>query len=490
MAWTRRNLLLAGLAFGCTGGPVSRSEIAGGIASDLDVVVIGAGAAGLAATQTLSRLGKSVVLVEATDRVGGRAHTDTQTFGVPYDRGAHWLHYGDANPFKAYGEGLRDFRIYQSPDQIMVFDEGRRLCSGACDAFDDALTAAEEAIWDGRVLDQPASNVVDTTGFWGRTVAFSVGPWEMAKYLRNFSTRDWSCTTEGADNICAQGYGALLAHSAQGVPARLSTPVSEVRMTATGVEVVTPRGTLPARACIVTASNGVLASGGIAFTPRLPDAKYEAFERIPMGLYNRVALKFSTDIFQTGQEDWFAVERLGSDEGPDDFGITTNVSGTGLVYCDAGAGLARDLEAAGPRASVEHALARLRDMLGRQVVDQSYEGIADASAWGREPFTLGSYASADPGAFALRQVLREPVEDRIFFAGEACHVDQWATVAGAHLSGCQTAQNVALTLDGMQPLGLGSCEISEEDAEENPAAAEQDLRQDPGDCPVVQGMAA
>ena len=107
-------------------------------------------------------------------------------------------------------------------------------------------------------------------------------------------------------------------------------------------------------------------------------------------------------------------------------------------------------------------------MLGTKTVDRSYEGVADASAWGRNPWTRGSYASAEPGLHHLREELRVPVEDRIFFAGEACHLDQWATVGGAHLSGCETAANVARVLDGQRPLRSGSCAFILGEAEPGP----------------------
>ena len=60
--------------------------------SNPDVVVIGAGAAGLSATAHLISKGKSVLCIEAMNRIGGRCYTDMTTFGVPADLGAHWLH--------------------------------------------------------------------------------------------------------------------------------------------------------------------------------------------------------------------------------------------------------------------------------------------------------------------------------------------------------------------------------------------------------------
>src|SRR5205823_14959260 len=74
--------------------------------SDLDVAVIGAGAAGLAAATTLVARGFAVQVVEARDRIGGRAHTDRSQYGVPIDLGCAWLHSADINPFRAIGAEL------------------------------------------------------------------------------------------------------------------------------------------------------------------------------------------------------------------------------------------------------------------------------------------------------------------------------------------------------------------------------------------------
>ena len=329
MRFTRREVLIAGLAFGCTPARSYAPGFSNEVPSNPDVIVVGAGAAGLGATRTLTHKGKTVVLLEATVRTGGRAFTDYDTFGVPYDVGAHWLHYGKANPFKRYGEHVGDgFHIYQAPNKSIVYKGEEQLCAGNCEAYNAAYEEAVGEIWEARSLDEAASKVVDTQGEWGKTVAFTIGPWETAKHLKDISTRDWSCTIDSdeeicdegcEDYLCAQGYGALLAHSARGVPVQLQTTVSEIRQTKYGVEVVTNRGTLTARACIVTVSNGVLANGNIAFSPRLPDAKYAAFENVSMGLYNHIGLKFRTNIFGS-HSDWFALSQLKAMLGPDTVG--------------------------------------------------------------------------------------------------------------------------------------------------------------------------
>ena len=121
-------------------------------------------------------------------------------------------------------------------------------------------------------------------------------------------------------------------------------------------------------------------------------------------------------------------------------GTLTNASGTGLAYCDVGGSFARDLEQAGEDAAVDFALEKLRGMIGRDVDWYFVKGAA--TGWRGDARFRGSYASAEPGAYSLRRVLRQSAGNRVYFAGEACHESLWATVSGADRSGVETAQRL------------------------------------------------
>jgi len=434
--FSRRSLLGGAAAAGLLVPGALRADLP----SAPDVVVVGAGAAGLAATRTLMERGLSVALVEAADRIGGRAHTDHEIFGVPFDVGAHWLHNDTANPFNAYGRD-QGFDIYQANDETRVF-VGERMADDSevsalwrtWDAYYDAIGEAGDA-----GLDISAARATrDIRSDWSETVAFGIGPWSMGKELSEFSTVDWWNTPDGDDWFCRQGFGTLVAHAGAGVPVSLSTPVQRIDWSGPGVTVETSRGSLQAKAVIVTVSTGVLAAGDIAFAPALPAAKQDAIAAIPMGLYNHVALRFSRDVFGLG-EDGYLMYQVGEDGRA--FGALTNAGGTGIAYCDVGGAFAHELEAQGEAAAIDFVMERLRSMLGSDVDEALIKG--SVTAWGQNPLTRGSYASADPGAYRQRPVLREEVGDRIFFAGEACHPTLWATVAGAHISGMVTAEVVA-----------------------------------------------
>ena len=415
-----------------------------GFESNPDVVIVGGGAAGIAAAQTLRKKSIKKLLLEASDRMGGRVHTDLATFGVPYDAGAHWLHNGKLNPYHRIAKEV-GFELYPAPDNFRIFkSEGEVLGSEQEEfwkAYRDVMRGLDRA--GARLVDIPASEAVkDIRGEWSETAKFVFGAWGMGKEMENISTLDlWSYSDNDTDYFCSRGFGTLVAESAKGLNPSLNTTVNRIDWSGPNVRIDTDKGTLHARAVILTVSTGVLASNSIEFVPSLPIQKRESFEAISMGLYDHIVLQFSEDVFGMGN-DGYMVHQIGEDG--KGFGTLTNASGTGLAYCDVVGDWARQLERESIDFRVDYALNELKKKLGNRIVEKFLKGTA--TAWGTNSLTLGSYASAKPGAYAMRPVLREPIADRIYFAGEACHPSMWATVGGAHLSGEEEARTVSLAL--------------------------------------------
>lgn len=434
-----RRSFLAGLGGALVAPRLARAQFP----SNPDVVVIGAGAAGLAATGVLMERGLEVLLIEASGRIGGRAYTETTTFGVPYDHGAHWLHVAASNPFVAYGR-KHGFDVYPAPEIYRVFDGDRELGTEEHDTLWNAwgeLYGAIGAQGERGNDISAAEAAAGIEGPWTATAAFGIGPWSMGKDLEDFSVVDWWSGADGADWFCREGFGTLIAHWAGDIPVSLNTSATHIDWSADGVIVETDQGSIRARAVIVTVSTGVLASGAIVFSPVLPARKIESFERISMGLYNHITLQFSEDVFGMGP-DGYLLYRMSHDRRG--IGVLTNAGGHGLAYCDVGGSWARDLEQESAEARIDYAMGELRGMLGSSIDSRFVKGAV--TSWGQNPLTLGSYASAEPGAHALRSALRQPIGERIFFAGEACHRSLWATAAGARLSGEEVARDVARSL--------------------------------------------
>ena len=428
----RRQFVLSGLGLAASTQFPATSN-----ASTLDVIVIGAGASGLAATSALIKKGKSVLCIESNNRIGGRVHTDHTIFGVPYDMGAHWITHGHRNPFSKYGlnEG---FTLYEDPEEEAVYDGNTKINNP--NTLWKLYDKTQNAIWYKGKGDKggdisPLEITPENSSPWYDTVHLIIGAYSMAKDYSHFSCKDWA--NYGYDNtswFCKEGFGALVAHRWQNIPVQLNTHAKEIKWDGQEVKVKTNNGTLSAKKCIVTVSTGVLAAEKIKFSPPLPVEKYEAFNGITMGIYNHIALQFKKNFFELGDDGYLyhKVKSQNASSPRATCGIV-NIGGSNLSLFDPGGEFARELEKEGEQASINFALEELRTIFGSKVDKQLIK--AHATMWGRNPLTVGSYASAEPGKFHLRKTLREPVGEKIFFSGEATVPHQWATVNGAHISG-------------------------------------------------------
>ena len=412
------------------------------------MVVIGAGAAGIATARDLRRAGLTVTLIDALDRVGGRVVTDTSIFGQPYDVGAHWLHTQDNNPFVTYGRA-NDFDVYLAPSAEVMYVGDRRASAEDSAAYDAAYDKAMQAILSAGANghDVSPADVVPDLGEWEPTVNFLIGGYEMAKDFDSFSVADWYTGAGGSDAYCREGFGTLFAHSARDVAADLGVTARTIRYAGQGVDVETDSGTISARAAICTVSMGVLKAGHIRFDPPLPDAKQAAIEQLTMGHYNHVALQFRDNFFGVGEDGYFNYKIEKSVDGdPQGFAALVDASGTGITYCDLGGDFARQMALAGKPAALDFVINELKGIFGSKV--ETALIAHDVTDWSTDPLFEGGYASAEPGGADSRDAMRASVADRLWFAGEAMAHGYWATVAGAHMSGQQTAREVKAVLAG------------------------------------------
>lgn len=408
-----------------------------------DVVVIGAGAAGLAATDMLIKSGKKVICLEASNIVGGRAITDNQIFGEPYDLGALWIENGDTNNFKIYGENEKKFNVYKERYEEMysVYSGKKRISNE--DAIWKIYDSATAAIAKTRKDIAPIDVVPYQDDRWFDTVHTIIGPWEMGKDFSNYSCKDYNFDYELPESgvwHCKEGYGSLVTEMYKNVPVKLNTKVNAIDWSGSGVKVTTDKGLISAKKCIITVSNGVLSSGQIKFTPNLSTEKQESFSKISMGHYNRIAFKFKR-LFKKKAKDNYLYYRIDSQNAssPEGFCVTINPSDTKLCMCDPGGEFGKNLAIEGEAASIDFALNELKKIFGNKISkDLKQSHVAN---WSTNPLFLGAWASAEPGAFKYREILRQSVGDRIFFAGEATAKD-WGTVNGAQVSGHDQAKEV------------------------------------------------
>jgi monoamine oxidase len=401
-----------------------------------DVLVIGAGGAGLTAARELMRSGISVLVVEARDRIGGRAHTDT-SLGIPWDRGCSWLHSPNVNPWTAYARS-NDFELV--PDQFIrqVYDGARRMSGADTAAYRAVEERMQREMSDAarRGLDIPASASFTQATLkdpWYPLAETGLTGWEGIEPA-NFSVLDSGQYVEDGDDLMIpRGYGALLEHYAKGVDVRTGTPVSRIRWNARGVQAETRAGEIGARIAIVALPSAVIADGAVIFAPQLPVAVLQAHHDLPLGLLDKVALKFKRNVFPSERTEFLQLRRN------DGRGMNYLTRHWDSHVCVGffGGRFAHDMEAAGEAAAIDHALGELTTMLGGEVRKQFDRGMA--TAWASDRYARGAYSHCLPGRYGARAVLTRPVGDRLVFAGEHTEQSAYGTLHGAHLSGIRAA---------------------------------------------------
>ena len=440
-----RRTFIAGTA-AMTAGPAlgQRQKNLAPPSSGVDAVIVGAGAAGIAAARRLVAAGRRIAVVEAAAEVGGRCITDTRTFRAPYDRGAHWIHLPDSNPVAklATQTGLD---IYPAPPGQRV-RIGRRFARES--EMEDYLamlvranTAISEAARKGDVA--CAQALPKDLGEWRPSIEFFLGPFGCGKELAEISTVDFARSAErDVDAFCRQGFGALLAKLAAGLPVQLSNPATGIELGGRGVEVVTARSRISATAAIVTVSTNVLTARRIKFNPDLPRRHLDAAAKLKLGSYDHIALELPGNPLGL-RNDELVFEKA---SGPRTAALFANSSGSSLCTVDVAGSLGRDLSAKGEREMLAFALDWLGNLFGADV-----KGTVQrwhATRWNEEPNVLGAFSSAAPGGQPSRKVLMEPLYNRIFLAGEAAHETLWGTVGGAWESGERAADAVLRLLTG------------------------------------------
>lgn len=412
----------------------------------IDVAIVGAGASGIAAARALEVKGYRVQLIEAMDRIGGRAHTDHTTFGMPWDRGAHWLHSADVNPLTKIADALG----FAYVKRTRSFDG--RIHLGTRWAVD--LERQEFTRWFNksyetvqalgkRGLDVPASRSLDPNSRWLR-LGWDIHEVISAMSPDKISTLDLFRYRDTEQNWpIKQGYGALIEKFATGLPVTLNMPVKHIEVRPNDVRLGTRDGIIEAKACILTASTNVLASGRIRFTPKLPEALTRAFEHVPTGLANKIALKFSREVFGEANTRY---ESFMDERNPSHHAISFQLSpfGYNLAVGYIGGDFAKKMEAEGEEAMVSLARGALKDMFGGDIL-KHFEKSA-VTMWGAEPFIQGAYSSALPGYANDRALFAKPIAGRLFLAGEAASADWFSTVQGAYTAGVAAAERAMKVL--------------------------------------------
>ena len=404
-------------------------------------LVIGAGAAGIAAARRLHDAGRPVLLVEASDRLGGRARSVRLPTGHTVDHGCGWLHSARRNPWTgiAEREGYTVDRSSPGWDaqwRDLGFPPAEQRASGEAWA---RWEAAARGALDGP--DRPLSDFIAADDPW-RPMIDAISGYANGANLRDVSLHDWAAYEDAStdDNwALPAGYGTLVAGHAAGVPVRLGTPVTRIDHRGRVIRADTPAGTIEARHVIVAVPTpsltGVLASGALAFDPALP-AKQAAADALPLGLADKVFLRVDDPPWPAN------AHLLGNPHSANTASYRLSPFGWPVIEVFFGGDCADALEGGDAAAFACHELVAL---LGSDWRDRLTP--LGTTRWRREPWIGGSYSHARVGHAGERRVLAEPVDGRLFFAGEACHASDFSTAHGAYETGIEAAEAV-LSLPG------------------------------------------
>lgn len=440
-----------------------RAQAQGFAGADYDVVIIGAGISGMTAARLLAREGPGlkVLILEARDRVGGRvySHVDRELVHHGVEMGAQMIHGSKVATWeliREYGIQTRAIPGYGSKHNL-EFSPGGIAVESNAQAIEAAWAKAEagygsysgqDVSW-GQFLDTLELTALEKLHLGTAAQSFSAEPEAISYHSVLEAEPAWEETVDQNFQVIG-GYSTLAKKLAADLTGQidLSSEVNGVywRPEVVGVS-FRANGrtqTLTTKRLIITAPIGVLQSGTLTFEPRLPDWKQASIDAMEMGNAVVVNMLFQVEngqaLFPASLAYHTAGERLSflSPHGP--------LGGVQAISTWISGSMARDISAMGEETGMAQLLAWLEAASGNT-------GLQDRLSWYQykdwvnDPYSRGSYSFTRPGGMGQRAILAKPVENTIFFAGEATAPSpHYQTVHGAYMSGKRVAREVAESL--------------------------------------------
>ncbi|MGL6208653.1 MAG: flavin monoamine oxidase family protein [Paracoccaceae bacterium] len=432
--------VVLGMLAGMVGAQAARAQASG------QVVVIGAGAAGLAAARALVQAGRRVVVLEARDRIGGRMWTSQAWPGLPVDLGASWIHGVKGNPLTTLADAAGAKRIATNYDRALDFGaRGEPLDIAAAMERAGAVVEAARLAVDDFDEDMSLKAAIQRSGAWARADA---GERRLIRhYVNSYAEHEYSGAWDqlsawwydegedfpGGDVVFPQGYVQIADHLAKGLDIRLGEVVSRIDP---GLRVTTQTGVFEADQVVVTLPLGVLQSGDVQFGAPLAQSRQAALGLLQMGLLNKCVLRFDRVQWPT-DIDW--IGWLGPREGVWAEWVTTARSDPAPVLIGFNAGAqAREIEGLDDPATIASAAEALKVMFGSGFPAPL---AGQVTRWSQDRFARGSYSFAAVGVTPKTRgaLAGADWDGTLVFAGEACSTDYPSTVHGAYLSGLEAA---------------------------------------------------
>lgn len=399
-----------------------------------EVIVIGAGAAGLAAAARLAAEGIALTVLEARNRIGGRAYTRADA-AYPLDLGCGWLHSADRNPWTLLAEKAgfaidKTAPVWVTQSMNLGFSsEDQAAFHAAAQRFHAGIKAVDPKNGGD---DFTAAKLLDPGSPWTPLIE-AESSFMNGVELDQISAHDLTRYADSGVNWrVREGYGAAIAAHGAGLPIVLDCAVTLIDCEGLRLRIETSRGTLTADAVILTVPTSLIAKRTIRFRPDLPD-KINAAAGLPLGLADKLVM--TIDAPETLPVDGHL---FGDPSRTATGSYHLRPFGRPLIEGYFGGRLAHELEAKGRGAFFAFAANELAGLFG-EAIRARLRPISE-TGWGRDPYARGSYSYALPGHADARAILAAPVDDRLFFAGEACSPRDFTTAHGAYLTGLDAAE--------------------------------------------------
>lgn len=443
----RRSFIVgsAGLAlWGCGGGGGGAGPGGGE-----PVLVVGAGIAGLAAAAGLQARGFTVTVLEGRDRIGGRIFTNRALGGNAVDLGASWIEGTQGNPITGLADQFGLARSVTDFDNVEVYNADGTAADE--DAIDAELEAIEEAVEQvGEDADLSIQAAIDQAVGQGLIAPPSLGAgWGLVSEIEVASGEEmhnlslWFADDDegfdGDDVLFPNGYDGVVAGLAAGLDVRLGAIVTRVRYGPTGVLVDTTAGTFSGSRAVITLPLGVLKAGVVEFDPPLPAWKQSAIAGLGMGTLNKTEMLFLSEFWDLGAD---FIGKISTTIGRFPEFLNARVfSPASILMGFTGGDTARALEGMSDASIQAQAMEALQQIYGAGI--PTPVGMVQ-TRWNSDPFSFGSYSHVPVGSTSEHyDTLALPVDDRLYFAGEATNREYRATVHGAYLSGAREAARIA-----------------------------------------------
>ena len=411
-----------------------------------EVIVVGAGIAGISAAKILDKNNISNIVIEANNQLGGRARKANKSFGSWFDMGCSYLHEGEINPLTSIAESLKVPINYENGDFFSIektkylrrnkpfLSKKNHLLKKSHDKFLKNLNFYKYKVEDSSL--SSCLNICDP--YYPILFDYLTGLNGIEANL--VSAVDFASVNDGKDFIIESGLANLIDKWAKGINSILNTPVTQINWEKDYIEIYTQSKKYICKSVLLTVSNGILQNEDITFIPQLPNYKIQAIHNLPMGILNKIGVLFKQGTFKENDIGWYVALTDANDNDKSQiisFEIRKREKEHMIFFFGGEKGL--DVENF-PDKYYKIITAFIKNQFGNLIENNIIEIIH--TSWGKDPFTKGSYSFALPGHSSERELLKKSLEKKVYFAGEATIKSYYGTCHGAYISGVNAANEI------------------------------------------------